>query len=121
MIMLPGSLASVTPSGLMEMIFPLFGMLAMSTVGIVFIAVIVGKVVGYSPYISAAIACTCMIGYPGTEILTNEVVNSYTDITPEQRERMSAYLMPKIIVGGFATVTVASVIFAGIICPMIFA
>ena len=62
-----------------------------------------------------------MIGYPGTEILTNEVVNSYTDITPEQRERMSAYLMPKIIVGGFATVTVASVIFAGIICPMIFA
>lgn len=57
-------------------------MLAMSTVGIVFIAVIVGKVVGYSPYISA-IACTCMIGYPGTEILTNEVV-TYTDITPEQ-------------------------------------
>ena len=121
MIMLPGSLAKVTPSGLLEMIFPLFGMLAMSTVGIVFIAVIVGKVVGYSPYISAAIACTCMIGYPGTEILTNEVVNSYTDITPEQRERMSNYLMPKIIVGGFATVTVASVIFAGIICPMIFA
>lgn len=33
---------------------------------------------------------------------------------------MSAYLMPKIIVGGFATVTVASVIFAKIIRPMIF-
>lgn len=121
MIMLPGSLAKVTPSGLMEMIVPLFGMLAMSTVGIVVIAAVVGKVVGYSPYISAAIACTCMIGYPGTEILTNEVVNSYTEITPEQRERMSAYLMPKIIVGGFVTVTIASVVFAGVICPMIFA
>ena len=34
---------------------------------------------------------------------------------------MTEAVVPKIIVGGFATVTVASVIFAGIICPMIFA
>ena len=73
--------------------------------------------VGYSPTSLPPSPVPVLIGYPGTEILTNEVVNSYTDHHPEQRERMSAYLMPKIIVGGFATVTVASVIFAGIIRP----
>ncbi len=120
MLMLPGSLANVTPSGLLEMLVPLVGMLGMCTVGICALAVITGKLVGYDPWISAAIACTCMFGYPGTEILSNEVVNSL-DCTDEQRQRALEFVMPKMIVGGFTTVTVASVVFAGIICPMIFA
>ena len=31
------------------------------------------------------------------------------------------YIMPKMIVGGFATVTIASVALAGVLAPMIFA
>lgn len=120
MLMLPGSLANVTPSGLLEMIVPLLGMLFFSSIGIVIIAVIVGKMVGYSPYISAAIACTCMFGYPGTEILSNEIANNIQDVTEEQRARALGYILPKMIVGGFVTVTIASVAFAGIIAPMIF-
>ena len=120
MLMLPGSLSSVTPQGLLEMIWPLVGMLALSTVGICIIASIVGKMVGYSPYISCAIACTCMIGYPGTEILSNEVCNSL-DCSEEIREMALAYVMPKMIVGGFVTVTIASVAFAGVVAPLIFA
>ena len=34
--------------------------------------------------------------------------------------RIQDYLMPKMIVGGFTTVTIASVIFAGIVTPLIF-
>ena len=120
MLMLPASLAQVTPAGLLEMIWPLIGMLALSTVGICIIASIVGKLVGYSPYISCAIACTCMIGYPGTEILSNEVCNSL-ECSEEIREKALAYVMPKMIVGGFVTVTIASVAFAGVIAPLIFA
>ena len=102
------------------MIIPVAGMFIFSIIGIIIIASIVGKLVGYSPYLSTAIACTCMMGYPSTEILPTEVVNSYTELTPEQKERMGSYLIPKMVVGGFVTVTIASVAFASIVCPMIF-
>lgn len=117
---LPISLASVSPSAFLDMIIPVAGMFIFSIIGIIIIASIVGKLVGYSPYLSTAIACTCMMGYPSTEILPTEVVNSYTELTPEQKERMGSYLIPKMVVGGFVTVTIASVAFASIVCPMIF-
>lgn len=120
MLMLPGSLAKVTPRGLLEMIVPLVGCLAICTVFICIIAAIVGKLVGYSAWISCAIACTCMIGYPGTEILSNEVVAAFEG-TEEEKKAALDYVLPKMIVGGFVTVTIASVAFAGIIAPMIFA
>ena len=40
--------------------------------------------------------------------------------TAEEKEKALAYVMPKMIVGGFTTVTIASVVFAGIIAPLIF-
>ncbi len=121
MFMLPGSLASVTPSGLMEMVFPLFGMLIVSAIGICIIAVVIGKLVKYTPFMSVAVAITCMFGYPGTELLTNEAVREMGEgVTDEQKARAKTYLMPKMIVGGFVTVTIASVFFASFICPIIF-
>ena len=80
----------------------------------------IGKLVGYSPAVSCAIACTSMIGYPGTEILSNEVCDSL-DCDDETRAKALEYIMPKMIVGGFATVTIASVALAGVLAPMIFA
>ena len=43
-----------------------------------------------------------------------------TEFTAEEKEKALAYVMPKMIVGGFTTVTIASVVFAGIIAPLIF-
>lgn len=42
------------------------------------------------------------------------------DATPEQKEMLTASLLPKMLIGGFTTVSVASVVFAGLIVPMIF-
>ena len=62
-----------------------------------------------------------MFGYPGTELLTNEAVREMgDDVTDEQRERAKNYLMPKMVMGGFVTVTIASVVFASVIAPIIF-
>ena len=62
-----------------------------------------------------------MLAYPATQIITTEAVDSIEGMTPEQRQRAMDYALPKMIIGGFVTVTIASVIFAGIISPMIFA
>lgn len=121
MFMLPGSLSSISPSDLLSMIVPLAGMLVFSAAGVCLIAAILGKLVGYSPYMSLSVAITCMFGYPGTELLTNEAVREMGDgVTDEQRARAKAYLLPKMVVGGFVTVTIASVAFASAIAPIIF-
>ena len=112
--------AGISPSDLMRMIVPIVGMFALGVVGIGLLAAITGKYVGYSPAVAIAVGMTALYGYPGTEILSKEVVSSMKDFTEEEKAKAMDYVMPKMIVGGFTTVTVASVVFAGIIAPMIF-
>ena len=112
--------SSVSPMDALGFILPLFGCLLLGVIGIAIMALIAGKIVGYNPYVSIACGVTALFGYPGTEILSNEVVASMTEFTPEEKAKALDYVMPKMIVGGFTTVTIASVVFAGIIAPMIF-
>ena len=112
--------ASVSPMDALNFILPLIGCLVLGVIGIAVMALIAGKIVGYNPFVSIACGVTALFGYPGTEILSNEVVASMTDFTAEEKEKALNYIMPKMIVGGFTTVTIASVVFAGIIAPMIF-
>ena len=119
LLMLPGSLASLTPSGLAKMIVPVFGILVLCSIGIIVVCGIVGQLLGYSPYASAAIGVTCMLAYPATQIITTEGVDSL-EWEGDERQKAMDYMLPKMIIGGFVTVTVVSVAFASVIGPMIF-
>lgn len=119
LLMLPGSLASLTPSGLAKMIVPVVGILVLCSIGIIGVCAVVGKFLGYSPYASAAIGVTCMLAYPATQIITTEGVDSL-EWEGDERQKAMDYMLPKMIIGGFVTVTVVSVAFASIIGPMIF-
>lgn len=121
LLMLPGSLAKVTPQAIASMMIPVFGILLFCSIAICIVCGLVGKLLGYSPKVSAAIGATCMLAYPATQIITTEAVDSIEGMTEEQRQRAMDYALPKMIIGGFVTVTIASVIFAGVIGPMIFA
>lgn len=112
--------AGVSPSDLGKMIIPILGMFVIGISGIAIGSVICGKLVGYSPLISIAVGMTALFGYPGTEIMANEVCMGMEGFTQEEKAAALNYVMPKMIVGGFTTVTIASVVFAGIVAPMIF-
>ncbi len=118
--MLFNGFASVSPSDFLGMIWPIVGMLVLGAAGIAIGSLIAGKLVGYNVYVSMACGVTALFGYPATEILSKEVVNSMTDFTDTEKAKALDYVMPKMIVGGFTTVTIASVIFAGIVAPTIF-
>lgn len=115
----PGSFAGVTPGLFLDMLFPLIGMLVMGVIGIIISSVIFGKLVGYSPEISVAIGCTALLGYPATEIVTKEAAKGFEG-TEEEKSALYDQVIPKMLVGGFVTVTIASVVLAGIIVPHIF-
>lgn len=113
------SFSSVDVEGLLNMIVPIVGCLLVGAVGVVVAGAIAGKLLGWDIFISIAVSLTCMVGYPATQINT-EGVCKLLDCDGDTAARIQDYLMPKMIVGGFTTVTVASVVFAGIITPIIF-
>ncbi len=112
--------AAVTPQGLLDMLFPLLGMLLLGSGGIIAGSIIMGKILKYSIPLSIAVGVTALFGYPGTEILSKEVASSIEGATDEEKEKGLEYILPKMIVGGFTTVTIASVVFATVIVPTIF-
>lgn len=119
MTMAPTSFATLTPSKFLEMVVPIIGLMILGIIGIAVFAAVAGKLVKYSPAISFAIGVTALLGYPNTQIITEEAIATLT-CTEEEKKLAQEYALPKMVVGGFATVTVASVILASIIVPMIF-
>lgn len=119
MILLPGNFASITLASLSTMVVPLVVMLAIGAIGIAIFSFIAGKVLKVSPYVAIPIGLTALLAYPATQIVTEEVVRSL-DASDEDKKFIMDQILPKMLVGGFVTVTIASVIFAGIIVPTIF-
>lgn len=119
MTMAPTSFAALTPSEFVEMIAPIIGLMILGVLGIAVFSIISGKFVKYSPAISFAIGVTALLGYPNTQIIAEEAINTL-DCSDKEKEMALKYVLPKMVVGGFATVTVASVILASIIVPYIF-
>ncbi|MCD8010754.1 MAG: hypothetical protein LUF34_08520 [Lachnospiraceae bacterium] len=113
------SFSSVDVASLIDMIIPVVGCLLVGAAGCMLAGGIAGKILGWDFFVSAAISVTCMVGYPATQIVTEGVCKTL-ECDDEMAARIQNYLLPKMVVGGFTTVTVASVIFAGIVTPLIF-
>ncbi|MGL5694408.1 MAG: hypothetical protein ACRCXA_10035, partial [Peptostreptococcaceae bacterium] len=106
-------LAKATPQMLAEMAIPLVGMIIFGVVGMGIFSIIAGKVLGVSKEMSFAIALTSLYGFPPNYILTEEAVKALAE-TEEENEYLMGEMLPQMIVGGFTTVTVASIVVAGI-------
>lgn len=63
---------------------------------------------------SIAIGLTSLYGFPGTMILSQEAAKGSGE-TPEEVAAIEGEILPKMIVAGFSTVTITSVIVTGII------
>lgn len=119
MTMAPTSFAALSPADFVEMLLPIVGLMFLGILGIAVFSVATGKVLHYSPAISVAIGVTALLGYPNTQLIAEEAVNSM-ECAEDEKQKALSYVLPKMIVGGFATVTVASVVLTSIIAPMIF-
>lgn len=117
--LLPSNFAGITWEMLGGLVLPLILSLVFGAIGIILFSVLAGRLLHYSAFMSAAIGLCCMFGYPITQIITDEVVSNLK-CSEEERQAIHDNLMPKMIVSGFVSVTLASVAFTSIIVPMIF-
>lgn len=112
------SLSEASPEVLVSLVLPLVGSLLISILGIVLVCGLVGRFFNYSKEMSIAIGVSALFGFPGTFILSSEVANS-VGRNQKERQALLDHILPKILVAGFVTVTLASVVLAGIMEKML--
>ncbi|MEO7751990.1 MAG: hypothetical protein ABIS35_01110 [Terracoccus sp.] len=118
MILVFGPLATVKPSEVSALAFPLLITFVFGVAGIAGFSALVGKLLGYSIPMSISIGLTSLFGFPGTMILSQEAAKGAGE-TPEEVAAIEHEILPKMIIAGFATVTITSVIVTSIIAARI--
>ncbi|MCI8453977.1 MAG: hypothetical protein HFE84_05115 [Lachnospiraceae bacterium] len=114
---------SLTFTELLQMMVPILGLLLIGAIIAALAAVLVGMFLKWDPWLSAAVGVTCLLGYPFTYGIAMEAVNGNTfgkDFTDEEIQRLTNYVLPKMVIGGVISVSIVSVIIAAYIGPMIF-
>ncbi|QIQ22414.1 hypothetical protein [Zophobihabitans entericus] len=118
MLFIFDTLNRATPEMLLDLVTPLIVLIISAVIGMFIFAVVVGKVLKVSLEMAFSIALTALYGFPADYIITNEVINSLTQDETERRVLTSHMLAPMLI-GGFISVTMVSVVLAGIMVGMI--
>lgn len=111
-------LSDCTPAMLTDLIGPMVGLVVVGIAGMAVIAVVVSRVLGISPYLGFSNCLTALYGFPFDAIMTERICNEEGK-TKEEVDFLMSRLFPSMIVGGFVTVTITSVILAGIFVELL--
>lgn len=109
-----GTMGGVTPQQVWENLPAIIAILLIGTLGISIGGAIMSKVVKWNPYKGMPVALTALFGFPGDYILCEEVSRS-SGRNEEEKKMIFNELLAPMIIGGFTTVTVASVVIASIL------
>lgn len=112
------NLSAATPQIVMELLPTILISLGLGTIGIILFSIAASKLLKVSPYMGMAIGASALFGFPGTFIISNEVSHAVSK-DPEEQQLVLNEILPKMLVAGFITVSIASVVLAGILSPMV--
>ncbi len=107
------SLANLSPSALLESLVPIVGILFLGAAGIIIASLIVGKLVGLTPAMSILVGIECYSGYPVNYQISTEVIEAITE-NEEERDYLKDTIVPNLVIGGVISVSISSVIIAGV-------
>lgn len=106
-------LADCTPALLFDLIGPMLILLVIGLCGMGIMAFIVGKILRIPPWLGYANCLTALYGFPFDAIMTEKICHD-EGANKEEVDYLMSRLFPSMIVGGFVTVTITSVVLAGI-------
>ncbi len=111
-------LKDATPQILTACIGPMILVVVIGVLGLAILSMAAGKFLGISWNMATAISLTALYGFPPNYILTENASKSVAQNEAEEKYLMDK-MLPMMIVGGFVTVTISSVIIAGIFINML--
>ncbi len=113
LIIVFGPLASISIHQLGELIVPIVVVFIVGVGSNLLFSFGLGKMLGYSPSMSMAIGLTSLYGFPGTMILSQEAAQAVAE-SDEERQCIEANILPKMVIAGFTTVTIVSVLITAV-------
>jgi hypothetical protein len=111
-------LKDCTPEMLGSIIMPMIILIVIGVAGMALVVFVVAKIMKMPFCLSLATALTALYGFPPNAIITESVCTALAE-TPEEKEYLMSKMFPAMIVGGFTTVTITSVIIAGVFAGML--
>lgn len=114
MLFIFDTLNKATPEMLLRLLYPMAVLIATAVIGMFMVSWLVGKALGVSGAMSFAISLTALYGFPADYIITNEAINALTQ-DEKERQMLTQHMLGPMLVGGFISVTIVSVILAGIL------
>ncbi|HDK25974.1 MAG TPA: hypothetical protein ENG48_02625 [Candidatus Atribacteria bacterium] len=113
-ILVLGSMNNVTFKLFTTQLPAILSILAIGTVGLLIGGIIGAKIVKWPKELSIPVVLTAEFGFPGNYLISDEVARS-TGSNKKERDIIMDKILPPMLVGGYTTVTVTSVIIAGIL------
>ena len=113
-----GTMGGITPGDVLNNIPAVLLILVTGVGGLALGGFITSKAVGWHPFKGMPVALTALVGFPGDYLICEEVSRSTTD-NPVDQSRVFSELVTPMLIGGFVTVTVASVVIASVVMGML--
>lgn len=113
MLFIFDTLKEATPEMIVSLLYPLVVIIVIGVIGMFIFSTIIGRLVGVSKELAFATSLTALFGFPADYVITMEVITSLTD-DQDERAVLTHHMLPPMLVAGFITVTIVSVVLAGV-------
>lgn len=114
-----GQLNVVDPSNFLTIVIQIVVLLILGVIGMFLASFILGRPFGMSWYMAFACSLTALCGFPADYVLSTEVCHNLAGDNKEEEQFLLDNILPKMLIGGFATVSVASVIIASLFLKLL--
>ena len=111
-------LKTSTPEMLAGVILPMIILIIVGVFGMGVLCFVISKILRMPFLLSYATALTALYGFPPNAIITESTCAALAQ-TPAEKDYLMSQMFAPMIVGGFTTVTITSVIIAGIFAGML--
>ncbi|GEL90139.1 hypothetical protein [Pediococcus parvulus] len=111
-------LSLTTPQIMGGIVVQIIVLIALGILGMFLASSLLAKPFGMTREMAFACSLTALFGFPADYILTTEICHSVAENEKEE-EFLTENMLPKMLVGGFATVSIASVIIASVFLKLI--
>ena len=108
---------AATPAMLKSMILPLVCVLALDTVSLTLSSLVLGRFLGFSPWMSVALGFNIMIGFPPNMIISRDIIHFYTD-DEQKRTLLMEQISTPMVIAGFTSTTFLANIMGGLLVTL---
>ena len=117
-IVIFSSLSRTTPQEVLSVLPPLAATALLGILGLFTAGLVTNRLISLPFPLCVSLGVTCTFGFPTTMLVSQEV-SAAMGRNEEERAALLHYLLPKMLVAGFVTVTITSVLLAGFVVTLL--